>query len=216
MQPRFSRNWWYSLVFTVLAFMSARGFAQSCPVPDSIGVVICTPTMEETVTSPVHMAAAAKGDAQIRAWIVYVDGKGVWSPDLYSQTISPQLDMAAGQHRVTAKAWDVNGKAYSKTIYITVAGSGRCSASTIGVHICSPSNNANVSSPVEILAAAKGKAQIRAWIVYVDGKGVWSPDLYSTSISPQLDISPGRHRVTAKAWDVRGNVYSQTIYVNVD
>lgn len=210
------RTWCCGVALALPMFLSAHAAAQSCPVPNSVGVVICTPTMEETVTSPVHLTAAAKGNAQIRAWTVYVDGKGVWSPDLYSESISPQLDMAAGQHRITAKAWDVNGQSYSKTIYITVAGSGRCSTSSIGVHICSPSNNANVGSPVEILAAAKGKAQIRAWIVYVDGKGVWSPDLYSTSISPQLDMSPGRHRITAKAWDVRGNVYSQTIYVNVN
>jgi len=198
-----------------MVLLTTGAFGQSCPIPNTVGVVICTPTMEETVTSPVLLTAAARGNAQIRAWIVYVDGKGVWSPDLYSQSISPTLPMTAGQHRVTAKAWDVNGEIYSKTIYITVATAQTCTAPTIGVHICAPNNYATVRSPVEIVAAAKGTSEIRAWIVYVDGKGVWSPDLYSTTIQPQLDMTVGKHRVTAKAWDIHGNIYSQTIYVYV-
>jgi hypothetical protein len=78
----------FLLILGVMAMMlmfNTTAFGQSCPIPTSIGVEICTPTMEETVTSPVLITASAKGNAQIRAWIVYVDGVGVWSPDLFSR-----------------------------------------------------------------------------------------------------------------------------------
>jgi Bacterial Ig domain len=133
----------------------------------------------------------------------------------FFESISPQLEMTAGQHRITAKAWDVNGQSYSKTIYITVSSAQSCTASTVGVKICAPTNNATVVSPVEIIAAAKGTSQIRAWVVYVDGKNVWSPDLFSTTIAPKLDMTVGQHRITAKAWDIHGNIYSKTIYIFV-
>src|SRR5512140_3904702 len=88
-------------VMLALMLLNTGAFGQSCPIPSTVGVEICTPTMEETVASPVLLKAAARGNAQIRAWIVYVDGKGVWSPDLYSQEINPNLPMTAGQHRIT-------------------------------------------------------------------------------------------------------------------
>jgi Bacterial Ig domain len=202
--------------------MVPSAMAADCPVPTSVGVKICNPTNEETVSSPVQIDASALGNAQIKAWKVYVDGIGVWSPDLYSTTIHPQLAMDPGQHRITAKAWDVNGTSYSKTIYVTVSSSGGgsgCQPSGVNrtVTICMPANGGTVKGPyVEIQSASTDSRSISAIKIYVDGVDQFN---YLNPTSKQTDnqayLAPGQHRVTVRAWDSLG-AFSQTVAFTVN
>src|SRR5207248_1155094 len=119
-------------------------------------VLICSPPDGATVTSPVQLDAEVNDSATVTAIKIYVDGVSVWSGTL--KHVSVSLPMSTGNHRITVKAWDSAGS-FSATENITVSGSGGGGAcptptTTRTVNLCSPANNATVTSPVHIDATA--------------------------------------------------------------
>src|SRR5512140_3513218 len=86
-----------TVVWVVLLCAGAQ--AVTCPVPTTVGVVICTPAAGSSVASPVEISAAGKGNAQLRTWKIYVDGVAVWTSSSLLQSIDPSVPMTTGQHR---------------------------------------------------------------------------------------------------------------------
>ncbi len=80
-------------------------------------VTICTPANNTTVTSPVHITAAATDSASVSSMQIYVDG--VKQYQVAAKSIDTNLAMADAPHKITVKAWDSAGS-FSSTIYISV------------------------------------------------------------------------------------------------
>lgn len=82
------------------------------------------------------------------------------------------------------------------------------------VNICSPGENATVSSPVEVLAAAKSSDHITTMQIYLDSKLVFhQPN--RTEIDTDVSMAEGIHFIQVKAWDIRGREFfsNRTIHV---
>jgi hypothetical protein len=81
-------------------------------------VATCSPASGATVSSPVHITAAAKpGASAITAMQIYVDGVKKYQGT--GTSIDTSLAMTTGTHRLTVQALDSSG-AFKATEYITV------------------------------------------------------------------------------------------------
>ena len=99
----------------------------------------------------------------------------------------------------------------SQTIKILVTNASCPAPSTRTVVICSPSNGQTVNGSFVLEASAGDPSgTLKALQIYKDGS------IWFTTNSPYFEIdtglSPGTHRITAKAWDASGQ-YSTTINV---
>jgi hypothetical protein len=188
----------------------------------AIGVTVCTPTSGSTTTSPVQFVAAANAATGIKAMKIYVDGVGSYSVN--GATLNTALAMATGTHNVTVKAWDTSGASYSQRLTLTVSTSApppppppppssSCTPSSTleTVTICSPANNATVSSPMQVVAASNSKYSVTAMQIYLDGTKVYQ--VAANAINTPLTITAGTHRVTAKAWTSAGTSFMSVVYV---
>jgi hypothetical protein len=219
MRPtRLAVQHWLLISTCVVVSCAAAQASTPCAIPTTVGVVICAPTNEATVPSPVEISAAGKGNAQLKAWKIYVDGTGVWTSPLYVNSIDPSLTITAGQHRVTVKAWDVNGVTYSQTIYITVPCTATvdrtvviCSISATYVHFSTRAGWVYVVS-----AVAKDQRPLGAMKLYLNG--VHGCTVYAATLAAngnrlycQATGPGGSTRVTVTAWDALGS-FSTTKY----
>ena len=145
-----------------LAFVLVLGGTAHAQAPCTLNtaspsVTICTPTNGATVTSPVNIVAGTTDNASTVKYVqIYVDGAKQYQ--ISGNQLNTSLPMSTGTHRVTVQAQDAAGTIFKSTINITVGssggGSGPCTLSTTNpsVTICSPANNATVSSPVNVVA----------------------------------------------------------------
>jgi hypothetical protein len=101
-------------------FITVTGGSGGCSVPSTARTVnICAPANGATVSSPVHVTAAAKaGSSAIKVMQVYVDGVKKFEQANVT-SVDTSIGMAAGAHRVTVQAIDSAG-AFKSTVNITV------------------------------------------------------------------------------------------------
>jgi hypothetical protein len=78
----------------------------------------------------------------------------------------------------------------------------------------SPTAGATVTAPIHVVATAKSSYKINAIKIYLDGTSVYSKTS-TASIDTNISSSSGSHRITTKAWDSSGAVFSSTNTVNV-
>jgi hypothetical protein len=90
-----------------------------------------------------------------------------------------------------------------------------CDIGTINpsVTICTPADNASLKSPVEIVTGAYDLTPVRITQVYVDGKKVYEAHL--SALNVKLSMTPGTHRVTVLAVDVKNLTSKRTINITV-
>jgi hypothetical protein len=79
-----------------------------------------------------------------------------------------------------------------------------CTATTANrtVTICSPVNNATLSSPVTVLAQASDSAPVTYSQIYVDG--VKAYQIAGASVNTSLTLASGAHRITVQSADSAG------------
>ncbi len=80
------------------------------------------------------------------------------------------------------------------------------------VRICSPLNNASVTSPFTVSAVATSSAAVSKFLVYLDNTLVYQ-QLNTKSVSTSVTASPGSHKVTAQYYN--GAWVVQSIFVTV-
>lgn len=105
--------------FKVTAFSGAGVTPPPCTASVNFTVNVCSPAANATVSSPVHVVAAAKSTAKITAMQIYLDNKLVFNTPNTPQ-ISTDVPMARGAHTLVVKAWDSTGKSFFVTRKITV------------------------------------------------------------------------------------------------
>src|SRR5690242_6188240 len=84
-----------------------------------VRVTISSPSNNATVTSPVLVSASATSNHSITGWHIYVDGTSVYQAGA-TKTISTNVSMVPGTHKVVVRAWASNGSYGSGTSTITV------------------------------------------------------------------------------------------------
>jgi hypothetical protein len=125
----------------------------------------------------------------------------------YSVTAS-----ATGLTTSTATTNVAQGATTTLNIQLTAPVGGTCTGSTVNrtVTICSPANNATVTSPVSIIAQDTDTAKVTDTQIYIDR--VKQYQVAGSSVNTSLPLANGTHRVSVLAQDSTGTF--QTV-VNV-
>jgi hypothetical protein len=143
----------------------------------------------------------------VSGWYVYVDGTAVYNTGAAS-TISSSLPMSNGRHTVMARAWDTSGAYGDQTISITVT------PLRPTVSVSTPAYDANVGSPVNIIAFASPSPghTISSWSIYSDGVRAYNASA-QTMINAKVPLAPGPHNLLVRTWDTSGGYGDQALYV---
>jgi hypothetical protein len=82
------------------------------------------------------------------------------------------------------------------------------------VQICSPLGGSVVSNPVQVNAiATSNNNPVTAMELYVDK--VSYKTVSTNSLSDTVTLSTGWHQVAVNAWDWKGQVFQQTVWIYV-
>src|SRR5512133_3610130 len=82
------------------------------------------------------------------------------------------------------------------------------------VTICTPTNGATVTSPVNIVAGTTDNSSTVKYVqIYVDG--VKQYQVSSNQLNTSLPMADGTHRVTVQAQDAAGAIFKSTISITV-
>lgn len=81
-------------------------------------VVMSSPTANSTWVGQIHVTGYATSPTGIDALQVYIDGRLKYQVN--AATIDAMVGARSGTHRVTLKAWDVNGSSWMKEVYVNV------------------------------------------------------------------------------------------------
>ena len=170
-------------------------------------VAISTPPPVSNVISPINLQASARPTAghTIRSWSVYLDETLVYQAGAVN-AIHTNINAGPGSHTVMVRAWDSSGAYGDQTVTPKV--------SPLAVNISTPLNDASVSSPVNIQAAASSANTITGWVVYIDSINAFQQNNVN-SINVNLPMGFGWHDVLVRAWDSTGAYGDQTINLTV-
>ena len=130
------------------------------------------------------------------SYSVTASGSG-WNNNSKSETVSDSLTAQMNFYLTTP----------SPTPTPTPPPSG-CTATTIGVRVCSPISGSTVNSPVRFTAAAKSTLPITAMRIYIDNVSAYLTSAASLDVS--LALSPGTHNVLVQAWNSSGAVFKSS------
>jgi Big-like domain-containing protein len=81
------------------------------------------------------------------------------------------------------------------------------------VTICTPTNGATVTSPVNIVAGTTDSATVIAMAIYVDNNLAYKDNV--SVINTNVTMSPGSHYVVVQSWDSAGNIPKTPINITV-
>jgi hypothetical protein len=181
----------------------------------TVGVKVCSPISGSTVSSPVRFTAAAKSTLPITAMRIYIDNVSAYFTSTASLDVS--LAVASGIHNVVVQAWDSSGVVFKSspiTLTVTQGSLGPCTATVVGVTVCSPAPGATLASPVHVTAAAKSAAgPITAMRIYVDNVSVYAVN--AAAIDTSVAVSSGTHSMVVQAWDSTGAFFKTPLTIQV-
>jgi hypothetical protein len=157
---------------------------------------VCSPTSATGASSPVTFSFGASNQTPGRDMEIWVDGqkldenlKNTYS---YYSFIQDQLPLSNGLHTVAVYSvgWDYS---LLETTFVLNVGSNACPALD-GFYVCSPFENATVTSPVLAQASGSpGNGSIIRMEVWVDGVKEYST-YGSPNLTTSLNLQPGWHQ----------------------
>lgn len=165
------------------------------------------------VTVTASTAASSDSDGIASSNIDFGDGSIVSGPEAIHTYGS------AGTYGVKATVTDSKGaSATSATQNVTVTSAappGPCTLSTVdpSITICSPANQATVSSPVRIVAGTTSSSAVTTMKIYLDNVQVYSVN--ADRVDTSVPMTPGTRRIVVQAWNRAGAVFKQSITLNV-
>ena len=180
-------------------------------------VTLCHPSDGAVGTSPAHIVSHATSSTPVNATQIYLDFKLVFQ--VSGGNLDTNLALTPGNHRLEVKSWS-NGLSFRNDFFLSTITSGGgnpppCTDSVnFTVNICAPGQNANVNSPVNVIAAAKSTVRITAMQIYVDGKLVFNTPNVS-QINTDVPMAKGAHFMVVKAWDSTGKSFSSSRNISV-
>src|SRR5262249_28275676 len=135
------------------------------------------------------------------------------------------FSLPPGSYTVNAAGTGLNSASQADTVsdslttqlhfYLTSSGGAPCTLNPAppSVTICTPANNATVSSPVTVTAGTTDSRTVSFVQAYVDGVAKVTQN--GNKLNASIAMSTGAHRLTVQAKDSGGVVFKQTITVNV-
>jgi Bacterial Ig domain len=107
------------------------------------------------------------------------------------------------------------GFATDLNFYLTASSTAPCTLkSTVpSVTICTPANNATLTSPVHVVAGTRDSVGVSFIQAYVDG--VAKVTQTGGKLDASVAMSAGTHRLTVQAKDTSGVFFRQTIFITV-
>ncbi|WP_395851944.1 Ig-like domain-containing protein [Cystobacter fuscus] len=171
----------------------------------SLLATLTSPTEGATLVGTVTLSASAGSPSKVARVEFYVGtrliGTDYTSPYSASWNTAAEL---AGPYALTTRTYDASGNVeVSAPVNVTVASDNTAPT----VSITSPSAGATVRATVSVQASATDNSQVSRVELYVDGSliGTSSTSPYAISWNPSA-VADGDHTLTAKAYDVYGNV----------
>ena len=166
--------------------------------PSFAAVVVSSPSNGQTVGSTVSYVATAttntcaKGVASMG---VYLDDKLVYTVN--GTELKTTLAVSPGGHSTVVEEWDYCGGATYLSMAITVS-------ARAGVHVISPSNLAEVSSPVNYVATGTTdcSAGVASMGIYVNGQLLFVEN--GALLNTQLRLDSGARQTVVEEWDKCG------------
>jgi hypothetical protein len=183
-----------------------------CPQSSSDpSVTICTPKNGASVTLPMTVTAGINSSSPIVSLAAWLDGTKVFSTG--QALLNTSIPVTSGSHVLAVQGTNGAKQTFTQTINIT--GPGGCQPLTTvpSENICSPANNASVSSPFTVQSAAKMANAVKYSQIWLDGVKVY--EVASASVNTPLSAAAGTHRLTAQSIDVTNVVTKQAVYVTV-
>jgi hypothetical protein len=176
-------------------------------IVDKPAVTISTPAPVFNVISPINVQASATPTPghTITRWSVYLDETLVYKAGAVN-TIHANINAGTGNHALLVRAWDSSGAHGDQVVTPKV--------SSVAVNVSTPLNDASVSSPVTIQAAALSANTITGWVVYIDSINAYQTNSGSP-LNVNLPMGFGWHDVLVRAWDSTGAYGDQTINLTV-
>ncbi len=180
-------------------------------------VAISSPTTSATVTGTLTVSVSAADNVAVAKTELYIDGvlKGSDSNAPYEFSIDT-TSLSSGTHTLQAKAFDTsNNDATSTPVTITVTPI-VSDTTPPTVAITSPKNTAKASATTAITVSAADNLGIDRVEIYIDGTlmATLTSEPY-TYLWNTLEIKNSAHVITAKAYDIYGNVAQNGVKVNV-
>lgn len=186
--------------------------AAECPGPATLGIRICYPSPNSTVTYPATLEIGANPSTAIVAVRVYDNNKQIFTNQFLPNFLTDG-GVYNGAHHIVVNAFDASGHLYQASANFTVVGFGYgfCRAAAVGVNICTPSEGQFVPDlgvPITMKANPASAAKITTWRMYLDNKLVMTsqPD-FSNYVNTGIGVSAGSHRLVINAWDASGRLY---------
>lgn len=210
------------------------------PVTNSISVQTFSPFLNQFMTGaaqqftvPYHNPHPAAGSGAISGKVrnpstcAPVSGVTVKAGAASAVTAADgtyKFSVTPGSYSVTASKTGVNASTLSETVsdslttqldfYLTASGTGApctLNSASPSVTICTPSNNATVTSPVQVTAGATDSNTVSFVQAFLDGKAVVTQN--GNKLNASIAMAQGMHRLTVQAKDSAGVVFKQTIAV---
>lgn len=211
----FGRHLRASESFTVIGNI---GF---CP-PSGVGMFICAPTTNGAVSQNLEFSLGFKGQATTSHVRIYIDNKRFadfdppFSPP--GEILGTAGPVSAGQHNMTAIAWDIHGQTVKNSVVFKAFFDGGCPPKG---NVCTPvltpdtpQDGEDVKSPFLVSAHVDfNTVSISAIKAYLDGRVV--AESFGPAFHQNLSAAKGTHILTLQAWDVDGRLYRVTENVNV-
>jgi acid phosphatase len=174
-------------------------------------VVISSPANGASLSSPASIQASAVSTVghTITGWRVYVDGSTAYSAGAVA-ALNATLNMSTGAHTVLIRVWDSSGAFDDQTLTLTIG------AVQPAVTILTPSNFANIGSPVNLQAGAASTPgqRISGWWIYVDGVRAYNAGP-TDKINANIPMTLGVHKVVVRAWDTSGASGDQRLSLTI-
>lgn len=200
---------------------TAIGNFEFCP-PSGVGMRICAPTASNSVSQNLTFSLGFQGLATISHVRIYIDNARFadfgppFSPP--GEILGEAGTVSAGQHSMTAIAWDIHGKTYKNSVTFKAFFDGGCppkgNVCTPVLTTDTPQDGEDVKSPFQVSAHVDfNTVSISAIKAYLDGRVVAQSS--GSTFNEMIAAAKGTHILTLQAWDIDGRLYRVTENVNV-
>ncbi|HEV2133349.1 MAG TPA: Ig-like domain-containing protein [Terracidiphilus sp.] len=183
-----------------------------CSAPSTGGINVCTPAENASVTSPLPVNAAASISGGIYRFSLWNGNTKLLNED--TGTMQGSVSLSPGIYHLIFDASNTAGVHEYAKRDITVTGSGACTAPTSnGINVCSPAENATVSSPVAINAAAYISGGIYRFELWNGNTKLLTED--NGTMDSSVSLAAGTYKLTFDVRNAAGNHYYATRDITV-
>ena len=181
----------------------------TCAPPSAPGVNVCSPTPNADVSSPVNFVAAGTGaSGSVNHLELWIDNQKI--ANYSGAEMNTSVPLTAGAHQATVVEVDSKGNYIKSTPVSFTVGANACPPpSAPGVNVCSPTPNADVSSPVNFVAAGTGSSgSVNHLELWIDNQKIGN---YSgAEMNTSVPLSAGAHQGTVVEVDSNYNYIKST------